>query len=32
MNFRKKKHEAGTYFCLAVADGIETFMEYDEYE
>ena len=30
--FRKKKHEAGTYFCLADAHGIETFMEYEEYE
>jgi len=32
MNFRKKKHEAGIYFCLADAHGIETFMEYEEYE
>tara|TARA_Y100000590_G_scaffold2911_1_gene3893 strand:- start:417 stop:824 length:408 start_codon:yes stop_codon:yes gene_type:complete len=32
MKFRKKKHEAGTYFCLADAHGIESFMEYEKYE
>ena len=32
MKFRKKKHNEGTYFCLADAHGIESFMEYEEYE
>ena len=32
MKFRKKKHEAGVYFCLADAHGIESFMEYEKYE